>query len=248
MSIVVMCSCGKRLEAPDSAAGRHGKCSECGRTVFIPRQTDRATIIWSGTDMFLVEAAIKQSVGQLPMVQREAMLDEAEKWAKAWRLPPEHQPHEAVEELICDMVVSCVQRDVTVGMDRMSVMRAKGEDMLRVLVTRQETQLLHFVARIGPDKYISWHHRDAEDDEIENAKQRTDVLQSLSSGIICDKCGYNLGYCNLIAKPGLSAIVGCYCSECGKMLCSKCHGKVEQGCPECSASRDKLKFLARRRR
>ena len=197
--------------------------------------------------MFLVEAAVKQSVVQLPVVQRDAMLDEAEKWAKAWRLPPERTPHEAGEELICDMVVSCVQRDVTVGMDRMSVMRAKGEDMLRVLVTRQETQLLHFVARIGPDRYVCWHHRDAEDDESDDAKQRTDVLQSLASGVICDKCGYNLGYCNLVAKPGLSPIVGYHCSQCGRMFCSKCHGKVEMGCPECVAPREKLKFLARRR-
>jgi len=197
--------------------------------------------------MFLVEAAVKQSVVQLPVVQRDAMLDEAEKWAKAWHLPPERTPHEAGEELICDMVISCVQRDVTVGMDRMSVMRAKGEDMLRVLVARQETQLLHFVARIGPDKYISWHHRDAEDDETDNAKQKTDVLQSLASGVICDKCGYNLGYCNLVAKPGLSPIVGYHCSQCGRMFCSKCHGKVELGCPECVAPREKLKFLARRR-
>jgi len=248
MGIVVTCKCGKKLTAPDDAGGRHGRCSECGRTVFIPRSTDRALIIWTGTDMFLMEEAIKQTVGRLPEVTREAMLDEADKWAKAWRLPPERQPREAGEELICDMVVSCVQRDAAVGMDRMSVLMAKGEQMLRILVARQGEQLLHFVARIGPDQYITWHHRDAEDDEIDDAKQKTGVMQSLASGVVCDKCGYNMGYCDMLSKPGLAPIVGYYCSQCQHMLCTKCQGKIEQGCTECGAGRDKLQYLARRRR
>lgn len=36
MPIEVGCECGKRFRAPDSAAGKRGRCSGCGRTLTIP--------------------------------------------------------------------------------------------------------------------------------------------------------------------------------------------------------------------
>src|SRR3954468_8440602 len=39
MPIVVACSCGKRFRAPDSAAGRRGKCPGCGGPIEVPRPT-----------------------------------------------------------------------------------------------------------------------------------------------------------------------------------------------------------------
>ncbi|QDU89473.1 hypothetical protein Pla175_28630 [Pirellulimonas nuda] len=36
MTIKVQCPCGLRLSAPESAAGKKGKCSKCGRTFIIP--------------------------------------------------------------------------------------------------------------------------------------------------------------------------------------------------------------------
>lgn len=36
MTIPVQCTCGKALNAPDSAAGKKGKCPACGKTLLIP--------------------------------------------------------------------------------------------------------------------------------------------------------------------------------------------------------------------
>ena len=246
MGIIVVCCCGKRLEVPDSAAGRRGKCSECNRTVFVPTTTDRGLVFWSGTDMQILEACVQQSLCQLPVQGREAVLDEAEKWAKAWRLPPEKKPNRSGRGMVCDVLCSCVQRDATVGMDRVTVYQAKDEPMLRVTVFRQEKQLLHFVARTGEDEYLCWHHHDAEDEAVENEKQRTDVIQALSGGVRCAKCGYNIGYVRLVPKVGLAPIVGYRCTSCSVILCSKCHGKYEQGCPECRAGHQHLQVLSAR--
>jgi hypothetical protein len=40
MAIEVTCTCGKQFRLPDDCAGKHGKCSQCGKTVFIPKPTD----------------------------------------------------------------------------------------------------------------------------------------------------------------------------------------------------------------
>jgi hypothetical protein len=246
MGIIITCCCGKRLVAPDSAAGQRGRCSKCGRTVFVPTETDRGVIYFSGDDLPGLEAAIHQAACRLVIQDREAVLDEAEKWAKAWKLPPDRKPLQAGFDLTCDSVVSCVQRDATVGMERASVLQAAGEEMLRVSVTRQEVQLLHFVARIGEDEFLSWHHRDAEDEEADDARQKTDIMQSLSTGVHCELCDYNIGYVRLLTKAGLVPIVGYRCTACNKLFCSKCHGKYEEGCPACGAPLAKLQYLARR--
>lgn len=248
MGITLTCVCGKRLVTPDSAAGQRGRCSECRRLVFVPLQTAQGTIFWQGTEFQLLEASLLQAASQLPMQDEPVVLDEADKWAKAWKLPPEREPHKAGLDLITDMVVSCVQRDATVGMDAVSVIQAKGEKMIRVAVARQGTQLLHFVARIAPDQYLCWHHRDTEDDRVDDEKQRTDVLQSLSSGVHCELCNYNMGYVRLLNKAGLAPIVGYRCTKCNKLFCSKCHGRYKQGCPACQAALEDLQYLARRTR
>jgi len=248
MGIILTCVCGKRLVTPDSAAGQRGRCSECRRLVFVPRQTDRGVIFWSGDEIPLLEASLMQAAMQLEIQDREAVLDEADKWAKAWKLPPEREPHQAGLDLITDIVVSCVQRDATVGMDSVTVLQAKGERMVRVAVARQGTQLLHFVARTAPDEFLCWHHRDVEDDLVDDEKQRTDVLQSLSSGVHCELCDYNMGYVRLLAKAGLSPIVGYRCTKCNKLFCSKCHGRAKQGCPSCGGDYEDLQYLARRLR
>ena len=36
MAIVLTCECGKRLVAPEKAAGRKGRCPSCGKTLSIP--------------------------------------------------------------------------------------------------------------------------------------------------------------------------------------------------------------------
>ncbi len=244
MGIIVTCCCGKILEAPAESAGRHGRCSECRRLVFVPRETEKAHVIYTGNNFQLIEAAIIQALCQLEIQPREAMMDEADKWAKAWQLPSERKPHSSGLELIAGMVSSCIQRDATVGMDRVSIHRMKAEPMLRVAVIRENRQLLHIVARIGEDQYLCWHHRDAEDEEVENAKQRTAVLQSLSAGVHCDRCDYNMGFVRLVGRIGLAPIVGYRCTVCNKILCTKCHGKFEKGCPECRASHNKLQVLA----
>lgn len=246
MGIILTCCCGKRLMTPDSAAGQRGRCSKCGRVVFVPQQTNHGLVYWTGKEIQYLEAAAMQAVSHLPIQDREAVLDEADKWAKAWHLPPDRSPHAAGLELICDMVVSCVQRDATVGMDGASVLQASGEKMIRVSVARQGRQLLHFIARVGDDEFLCWHHRDAEDEMTEDEKQRTDILQSLSSGVHCELCNYNMGYVRLLKKAGLAPIVGYRCTNCNKLFCSKCHGRYEQGCPACEASLDKLEYLARR--
>ncbi len=246
MGIIVTCCCGKRLIAPDSSAGQRGRCSECRRIVFVPYETDRGRIIYQGMDIPLIEGALKQSICRLPIQDREAVLDEAEKWAKAWHLPPDRKPHEAGFDLISDMVISCVQRDAAVGMDHATVLEAAGENMVRVSVARQGEQLLHFIARVGEDEYFAWHHRDAEDEEAEDARQRTDVMQSLSSGVQCEICNHNMGYVRLMTKVGLAPIVGYRCTACNKLFCTKCHGKYEEGCPACGAPHTKLQLLARR--
>lgn len=246
MGIIVTCYCGKSLEAPPEAAGRHGRCSECRRIVFVPRQTDKAIIIYTGLDLQMVEAAIIQALSQLEVQPREAMLDEAEKWAKAWQLPPDRKPHSMGLELIAGMVSSCVQRDAVVGMDRVSVHRMINEPMLRVAVIRNNRQLLHIIARTDQDEYLCWHHRDADDEEEENAKQRTAVLQSLSAGVHCDSCNYNMGYVRLVGRVGLAPIVGYRCTVCNKILCTKCHGNYGKGCPECHAPHSQLQVLAAR--
>lgn len=246
MGIIVNCCCGKSLEAAPESAGRHGRCSECRRVVFIPRETEKAVVIYTGINLPLVEAAIIQAMSQLEVQPREAMLDEAEKWAKAWQLPADRHPHTMGLELIAGMVSSCIQRDAAVGMDRVSVHRMKNEPMLRVAVIRENQQLLHIVARIAQDEFLCWHHRDAEDEEAENAKQRTAMLQSLSSGVHCDRCDYNMGFVRLIGRVGLAPIVGYRCTVCNKILCTKCHGKYEKGCPDCHATHSKLQVLAAR--
>ncbi|MDA2937074.1 hypothetical protein MYX75_02270, partial [Acidobacteria bacterium AH-259-A15] len=40
MAIIVQCDCGERLTAPESAAGKSGKCPACGRKVAIRESTD----------------------------------------------------------------------------------------------------------------------------------------------------------------------------------------------------------------
>jgi len=177
---------------------------------------------------------------------KEAVLDEAEKWAKAWKLPPDRKPHRAGMDLVCDMVVSCVQRDATVGMEGVNVIQATGEEMVRVGVTRQGKQLLHFVARLGADEFICWHHRDVEDEQADNEKQRTDVIQSITGGVHCELCDYNMGYVRLMTKAGLAPLVGYRCTACNKLFCTKCHGKRGENCPACGASAAKLQYLARR--
>jgi hypothetical protein len=246
MGITLTCWCGKRLVAPDAAAGQHGRCSECGRAVFVPLRSERGVLYWTGSEIQLLEAALRQAVANLKVQSREAVLDEAEKWAKAWRLPPERKPHSAGGDLACDHIISCIQRDATVGMDEASVLQAAGEEMVRVSVLRQGRQLLHFVARVGQDEFFCWHHRDAEDEEIENEKQRTDIIQSLSGGIHCELCYYNMGFVRLMPKVGLAPLVGYRCTACNKLFCSKCHGTHEKGCPSCSAPLGKLQYLARR--
>lgn len=248
MGIMITCCCGKRLVTPDSAAGQRGRCSECGRQVFVPRETSQGVVYWTGTELNLLEAAVIQASCQLPNQDREEVLDEAEKWAKAWKLPPERSPHEAGLDLTTDVVVSCVQRDVTVGMDGLSVLQAKDEKMIRVVVSRQGTQLLHFIARTDDDHYLCWHHRDTEDEQVDNEKQRTDVLQSLSTGVRCELCDYNMGYVRLLSRAGLAPIVGYRCTQCNKLFCTKCHGKARQGCPTCEAPLEDLQYLARRAR
>lgn len=37
MPFVVSCACGKRFRAPDSSAGKRGKCSGCGAYVHVPK-------------------------------------------------------------------------------------------------------------------------------------------------------------------------------------------------------------------
>ena len=246
MGIIVTCVCGKRLLTPDSASGQRGRCSECRRVVFVPRETRQGLIFWTGIEFPQLEAAVQQALVQLPVQPRSAILDEADKWAKAWNLPPEREPHQAGLDLITDMVVSCVQRDATVGMDHVTVLQTGGEKMLRVAVARQGRELLHFIARSGDDEFLCWHHRDTEDEQMENEKQRTDILQSLSGGVRCDMCSYNMGYVQLRTKAGLAPIVGYRCAVCNKLFCSKCHGKYEQGCPACGAPLESLQYLARR--
>jgi hypothetical protein len=216
--------------------------------VFVPRETNQGIVFWSGSEFPLLEAAMMQAASQLPMQDREAVLDESEKWAKAWQLPPDRKPHKGGLDLITDIIVSCVQRDATVGMDEAAVLQVKGEKMVRVAVARQGTQLLHFIARVGQDDYLAWHHRDAEDEMAEDERQRTDVLQSLSSGVHCELCNYNMGYVRLLAKAGLAPIVGYRCTKCNKLFCSKCHGKYKQGCPSCEAELENLQYLARKTR
>lgn len=41
MPIKFECSCGKRIEAPDAAAGKKGKCPRCGREVLVPTAAPR---------------------------------------------------------------------------------------------------------------------------------------------------------------------------------------------------------------
>ena len=246
MGITLTCVCGKRLVTPDSAAGQRGRCSECRRLVFVPQQTSQGIVYWSGDEFPLLEASTQQAAGQLPVEDREAVLDEAEKWAKAWHLPPDRNPHKGGLDLITDIVVSCVQRDATVGMDSVTVLQARDEQMVRVAVARQGAQLLHFIARVGQDDYLAWHHRDAEDEMAEDERQRTDVLQSLSSGVHCELCNYNMGYVRLLTKAGLAPIVGYRCAKCNKLFCSKCHGRYKQGCPACEAPLEELQYLARR--
>jgi hypothetical protein len=246
MGIILTCVCGKRLVTPDSAAGQRGRCSECRRLVFVPHETSRGTVYWSGTELQLLEACMHQAVSQLKIQDTDAVLDEAEKWAKAWKLPPEREPHKAGLSLAIDIIISCVQRDATVGMDSVAVLKAGDEDMIRVAVDRQGTEFLHIVARVGEDEYLCWHHRDAEDEMADNEKQRTDILQSLSSGVHCELCNYNMGYVRLLKNPGLAPIVGYRCSECNKLFCSKCHGRHKEGCPSCKAGFENLQYLARR--
>jgi len=245
MPIIVTCCCGKNLEAPETAAGRHGKCSQCGRTVFVPQRTSQELVTWTGTDFQLLEAALHQELFRLPVQPTDRILDEAEKWAKVWKLPPERKPHHAGFDLICDMVSSCVMRDAAVGMDNVSVLRANGEQMVRVAVLRGERKLLHFIARSGEDEYLCWHHRDAEDDETETARERTDVLQSIATGVHCAKCDHNLGYVR-VTKAGLAPIAGYRCGRCGRIFCSKCHGAFVRGCPLCSEGHEALILLAAR--
>jgi hypothetical protein len=195
-------------------------------------------------DMKHLEAAAQQAICELEIQQTEAVLDEAGKWAKAWKLPPDRQPHRAGFSMICDMVVSCVMRDATIGMDRANVSRYDGEQMIRVTVNRQNRQLLHFVARVGQDEYLCWHHRDAEDEAQEDQKQRSTIIQSLSGGVRCALCNYNLGYVRRVAKTGLAPIVGYRCTVCSGIFCTKCHGKFIQGCPSCRATHEHLEILA----
>ena len=206
MSVIVTCSCGKKLAAPESAAGRQGKCSQCGRTVFVPQRNSQELIVWSGTDVQLLEAALHQELSQLAIQPAEHILEEAEKWAKALKLPRERKPYYAGFELICDMVSSCVRRDAAVGMDKMTVSQTDGEQMVRVSVQRGERRRLHFVARIGEDEYLCWHHRDAADDEIENVRERTDVLQAIMSGVHCANCEYNIAFAQ-VTKDGQATTV-----------------------------------------
>jgi hypothetical protein len=248
MGIILTCVCGKRLVTPDSAAGQRGRCSECRRLVFVPQHTTQGLVFWTGTETPFLEASLLQAACQLPVQDEAVVLDEAEKWAKAWKLPPEREPHKAGLDLVTDMIVSCVQRDATVGLDSITVLQAKEEKMIRVSVARQNTHLLHFIARIAPDLYLGWHHRDTEDDRVDDEKQRTDVLQSLSSGVHCEICNYNMGYVRLLAKAGLTPIVGYRCGKCNKLFCSKCHGTYKQGCPACKAPVEALQYLARRTR
>lgn len=247
MGIIVTCCCGKRLVTADATAGQRGRCSECGRFVFVPRQTSQGTLFWTGTDLRLLEASLHQAIYQLPVQETEAVLDEADKWAKAWNLPPERRPHNSGSDLICDIVVSCLQRDATVGMDHAEVIQARDEQMIRVVAVRQGAQLLHFIARTGEDEYCCWHHRDTEDAELDDAKQRTDVLQALSGGVHCELCDYNMGFVRMLNKPGLAPIAGYRCRKCNKLFCSKCHGRYKEGCPSCKAPLEELQYLARRK-
>jgi len=246
MGIIVTCSCGKRLVAPDATAGQRGRCSSCSRTVFIPKTTDRGVVYWVGSDLQLLEAALQQAAAQLPLQSEDEVLDEAEKWAKAWQLPPDRKPHRSGLDLVRDIVVSCVQRDATVGIDGASVVQATGEQMIRVGVTRQGRQLLHFIARVAPDDFLCWHHRDAEDEQADDEKQQTDIIQSLTGGVHCELCDYNMGYVRLLEKAGLAPIVGYRCRQCNKLFCTKCHGKRAEGCPACGTDASNLQYLARR--
>ena len=205
MVLTVTCSCGRKLLAPPSAAGRHGKCSLCGRMVFVPLRSAHDLVIWSGRDFPLLEAALQQELPQLAIQPAENILNEAEKWAKVWNLPLRRKPAYAGLDLICDVVASCVMHDAVVGMDKVAVLRADGEQIVRVVVQRGERKLLHFVARTGDDEYLCWHHRDAEDDELENARERTDTLQA-PQGVHCAKCEYNIAYAQ-VTKDGQATTV-----------------------------------------
>jgi DNA-directed RNA polymerase subunit RPC12/RpoP len=44
MAIKVMCKCGRALNAPDDAAGRHGKCPACGHRLLIAAQKDEVVL------------------------------------------------------------------------------------------------------------------------------------------------------------------------------------------------------------
>jgi len=206
VSVIVTCRCGKRVKAPQSWAGRRGKCSYCGQTVFVPLRNGTELIIWSGTDFQLLEWALHQELPQLAIQPAANILGEAEKWAKVWKLPVEHKSHHAGFALICDLVSSCVMRDAAVGMDMAMVSRTEGEPIIRVAVKRGERTLLHFVARSGEDEYLCWHHRDAEDEEIENAREQTDVLQAQPGGVHCSNCEYNIAYTQ-VSKDGQSTTV-----------------------------------------
>ena len=45
MAIEVLCSCGKQLSAPDAAAGRRGKCPQCGNVLVIPQPLPAAAAV-----------------------------------------------------------------------------------------------------------------------------------------------------------------------------------------------------------
>jgi hypothetical protein len=68
MSIIVTCpSCGHKTKAPDTAAGKTGKCPHCKSPVLVPRAAEEPTR--GGPDIGIVEAEVVEAeVVQPPIV------------------------------------------------------------------------------------------------------------------------------------------------------------------------------------
>ena len=89
MAIKVECpACGKRLSAPDSAAGKRAKCPTCGAVVVVPEPVYDAEEVSE-------DQGLEEKPAPLPPSGVGDLLDEADEYALAPTLPPPAAPRPA---------------------------------------------------------------------------------------------------------------------------------------------------------
>lgn len=80
MSIIVTCpSCGHKTKAPDTAAGKTGKCPHCKSPVLVPRAAEEPTR--GGPDIGIVEAEVVEAEVVPPPIVPPAIVPPAKRRA-----------------------------------------------------------------------------------------------------------------------------------------------------------------------